>query len=68
MCAFPSITFRPLLPPKDLKLKFDEIFELTAYVKFQDQVRNKIKKLVSVLFLKQNLFGIAKFKEIHEKS
>lgn len=37
--------FRPLSEPKELKVRFDAIFEVTKYVKALDQIKKNIKDL-----------------------
>jgi len=38
--------FRPLSEPKELKQRFDAIFEVTKYVKALDAIKRNIKELV----------------------
>lgn len=39
------IIFRPLSEPKELKIRFDAIFEVTKYVKALDNIKKNIKEL-----------------------
>ncbi len=48
--------FRPLGEPKELKTKFDSIFEVERYVKVMDSIKKNAKELVRFNSLKYSVF------------
>lgn len=49
--AFSIINFRPLDEPKKLKERFDEIFNVSGYVKAIDSLKREIKDNVKIFLL-----------------
>jgi hypothetical protein len=48
---FNHIHFRPLGEPKELKTKFDAIFEVEKFVKVMDAIKKSAREFVSTIFL-----------------
>jgi len=43
--------FRPLSEPKELKKRFDAIFEVTKFVKALENIKKSIKEMVNIFMI-----------------
>lgn len=46
-----TFNFRPLGEPKELKTKFDAIFEVEKFVKVMDGIKKSTKDFVNIMYL-----------------